>query len=227
MTHVENPCLAAMLERLREWTDMPTFAKLHDSYFRSERQHAEVEAYREKRGRLKRLRDEIVPVYNHLRAGGFMGEVRFSLNNDPPDAWLRLNGQEEVGIEVTIALSRAQFEGGRRLNRQGISPGHPHLRDGASQREFDEWASRPSRMIETSKLFDLTTRAVLDCLDGKDQARYEGLDLLVEVPVFRLPRERWLPVFEKLRGRAAGMPFRQIHLISSHELGHPFGCQLK
>jgi hypothetical protein len=222
-----NPRLDLMLETLKEWTDLPTFGALHDVYFQSSREQWEIEAYREKRGPLKRLRDEIVPVYNHLRFIGFQGEVKFTMSNDPPDAWIRVSDGLAVGLEVTVALARSQFEGGKRLNRQSSSPGFPHLQDNNPQALFDRWAEDPGRMIETGELFQLTTAGISDCIIGKNRPAYEGFELLVEVPVFRLPCDRWPSVFETLRSVAAETPFQHVHIISSHEMGEPFGYQLK
>ena len=80
--------------------------------FQPWRPHAEIEDYHAKRGALKKLRDEVVPVLHYLKFIKAEGEIRFELNDGVPDCWVRNNPHEESqGIEVTVALPRAALLG--------------------------------------------------------------------------------------------------------------------
>ena len=64
------------------------------------------------------------------------------------------------------------------------------------------------------------------CLGKKDHPKYAGHDLLIEAPLHSLPKERWSLIEDDLRLAASTMPFREIHVIGTHDTA-PFGFRIK
>lgn len=224
---IANSDVSRLLEASSVWTTSARLTEIVDAYFKSERGLREIEDFREKRGEQKRLRDEILLVLNFFRATGFRGDVRFALGNDPPDAWLRLEDGQEINLEVTVALARSQYELGRRLNKEGRSPGAPLLQDSGSSAGFSDWRNDFGRMASADSYFEVVEKALSFTMEKKNRATYCGFWLLVEVPVFGLSQERWTPIFERLRPAAVEMPFEEIHVVSRDQLEAPFSFKLK
>src|SRR5690349_17755423 len=91
--------------------DISSFQRDLASLFTRPRSKEDLRDYRLSKGPWKKLADEIVPVSGYLICNGVVsGRVRFSLNDQIPDAWLWRDDQEErVGIEVTIAQARERY----------------------------------------------------------------------------------------------------------------------
>ncbi len=99
--------LALLFSRLKDWISVSDFQRVMNAYFLGNRSHQEVADYREKRGALKKLRDEVTPVLHHLQFNRTSGEIRFELGGAVPDCWLRdHHNAPPQGIEVTVAQSR-------------------------------------------------------------------------------------------------------------------------
>lgn len=90
------------------------------TYFDGPRPEAEIADYRAKRGAAKKLRDEVVPVLHHIKFTKAKGEIRFQLNSDIPDCWLRdTPNATPQGLEVTVAQSREQQRLGQLMKGHG------------------------------------------------------------------------------------------------------------
>jgi hypothetical protein len=166
-------------------------------------------------------------VLHHVKFVKAKGEIRFALNNAVPDCWLRENpAAEDQGLEVTVAQSREQHYLGRALNEKGISPGVIGLPDTASSKAFADSMARGRVMFAPAARLKGVTAGIKLCLEKKANAKYAGLDLLIEAPLHSLPNERWRQVEDELRSAASKSPFREIHVIGDQDT-EPFGFRIK
>ena len=116
-----------------EGVDIGEFLATFDEHLARDRSSADVQAYREGRKPWKKLADEVAPVAAFLRHAGSAGQVRFSLSDQPPDAWIREAGSDaEVGVEVTRVLARSKVETAKSLGDKSVVPGFLGLSDSAS-----------------------------------------------------------------------------------------------
>jgi hypothetical protein len=102
--------LGLLLARLADWNSIVDFDQAMHDYFSGKRSQAEIADYRVKRGALKVLRDEVSPVWHHLKFVKAKGEIKFALSNTVPDFWLREdpNGKPQ-GLEVTGARGQCSW----------------------------------------------------------------------------------------------------------------------
>ena len=112
-------------ERLSAPEGVPTsgLTELLSAAFKGERGAKDVDDYRLGTRPWKKLRDEVSPVSAYLNFKGLEGNVRFPLDNKVPDAWFTPDGGAPVGIEVTRALGRTDYELAREMVRDGIGRG--------------------------------------------------------------------------------------------------------
>ncbi|MFB6451149.1 MULTISPECIES: hypothetical protein [Bradyrhizobium] len=120
------------------------------AYFKEPRTEAEIADYRAKRGFCKKLQDEVMPALRHLRFVGATGEIRFELNSNVPDCWLR-DGVASASqrLEVTLAQSREQHLVGIELNKNGIGRGFLGLPDYAPAEAFSQVIALALAMYST------------------------------------------------------------------------------
>jgi hypothetical protein len=219
--------LDKLLSRLKDWMPIPDFEKAMVEYFSGPRSKDEIADYRAKRGKVKKLRDEVTPVWNHISFVGIKGEVRFELNDSVPDCWMRRNSNSKPwGVEVTIAQSREQHHLGQELNEKGIGRGFIGLPDDAPSSAFASNLARGRVMYSTESALTTTLNGVTLCLKKKKKAKYAGFDLLIEAPLYYLPQERWNYIQDELQIAAADMPFREIHIIGGRS-PEPIGFRIK
>ncbi|MYZ49478.1 hypothetical protein [Propylenella binzhouense] len=222
-----NPALVNLLSRVRDWTPIPEFSSLMQAYFVSDRSEAEKARHREKKGDLKKVRDEIIPVFHHVLAMNLAGDVRFALNDAVPDCWIRTLNAPERGTEVTIALARAAYEQGRALNERGEAPGFLPFQDDAPAEAFRNAVTAERKAYSTDQAIRLVCEGIDRCLRRKAGPRYADLDLLIEAPLNLLPREAWTAALPRLEASARSSPFREVHVVGDPECNPPFGFQIK
>jgi hypothetical protein len=227
---VPNPdtSLGRLYAQLSCWTPLAEFEQVLAAYFGRPRPKAELADYRAKRGALKKLRDEVVPVLHHTKFVKAKGDIRFELNSNVPDCWLRNNPDAPPqGLEVTVAQSRAQQRLGQHMNEQkGIVPGYLGLPDDAPEKLFKERLARGRVMYSSDGALQAIGDGIKSCLRKKDHPKYAGHDLLIEAPLHSLPKERWSLIEDDLRLAASTLPFREIHVIGDHDTS-PFGFRIK
>lgn len=221
--------LKAFYAQMSDWVTFQDAYELMITYFNSpDRTKEEIEEYREKRGSAKYLADEIAPILDHLKYSNFTGSVKFQMNNDAPDAWIKKN-KAKVGIEVTVAASRAQVEGGRHLNNNGVAFGDPTLPDDASKSAFTEWSKRERILKPVKATKQFVRDQILNSLLKKNKTKYIGMHLLIQFPPHGMERHYWNFLVEELRDTALTLPFSEVHLISKAIVQdyEPYGFQLK
>ena len=198
---------------------LANFGQALAEYFDGPRPGMEVENYRAKRGSTKKLRDEVVPVLHHVKFVQAKGEIRFQLNSDVPDCWLRDKPDATPqGLEVTVAQSREQQRLGQLMNEtKGIVPGFLGLPDDAPEKLYKERLARGRIMHSSDGALRAVGDGIKSCLRKKNHPKYAGHDLLIEAPLHSLPKERWRLIEDDLRSAASALPFREIHVIGDHD----------
>jgi hypothetical protein len=220
--------LVSLLHQLREWQPIPRFVATMDNYFAGPRSDDEIKAYREKKNlhkndHLKKIRDEVAPVLHYVKLFPPDGDIRFPLDDNPPDCWIReACDHAEIGIEVTGALSTEQYHLATELNETGIGRGFLGLQDDASKHDFEGRLASPRTAYSSGAALTAVEDAIQLCLRKKDHRKYQGYDLIIEAPLTLLPNEEWHAIKENLRVRAGRMPFRHIYVI-----GESFGFSIK
>ncbi len=227
---VPNPdtTIGRLYARLTDWISLAEFEQALADYFSEPRPAVELADYRAKRGAVKKLRDEVVPVLHHVKFVKAKGDIRFELSSDVPDCWLRDNpNAAPQGLEVTVAQSREQQRLGQEMNeKKGVVPGYLGLPDDAPEKVFKERLARSRIMHSSEGALKVIGNGIKSCLRKKDHPKYAGHDLLIEAPLHSLPNERWSRIEEDLRSVASTLPFREIHVISDHDRS-PFGFRIK
>jgi hypothetical protein len=224
-----NPdsALGRLFARLSGWIPLAEFEQALADYFSNPRTKAELADYRAKRGAVKKLRDEVVPVLHHIKFVKAKGDIRFELNSEVPDCWLRDNPDApQQGLEVTVAQSREQQRLGQEMNEKGIVPGYLGLPDDAPEKLFKERLARGRIMHSSEGALTVIGNGIKSCLRKKNHPKYAGYNLLIEAPLLSLPKERWSRIEDDLRSAASTLPFREIHVISDQDKS-PFGFRIK
>lgn len=196
--------------------------------FERPRSDGDLNNYRTSKPPWKKLADEVTPVSRFLRFNSVnSGRIRFPLDNDPPDCWLwRDNESDPVGIEVTIALGRARFHLAEELVNKGEGPGYIGIQDDASKDAFKHTMTRRRVMHSTDQARSAIKDGILRCLGQKNKPKFDGLLLLIQAPLFSLPRERWDAIRSDLCSAAATLPFAEVHVIGNADEA-PWGFQIK
>ena len=185
LPNTDSP-LGDLFARLANWVSLSDFEKMLADYFNGTRSPAEIADYRAKRGAVKKLRDEVVPVLHHIKFAKAEGDIRFELNSSVPDCWLRANPHASPqGLEITVAQSREQHLLGQKLNEKGIGRGFLRLPDDAPKQAFKARLARPRVMYATDTALKVIGNGVEYCLHKKAHPKYAGHDLLIEAPFHR------------------------------------------
>ncbi|MEL7688734.1 hypothetical protein AAG596_14335 [Citromicrobium bathyomarinum] len=196
-----------------------TLARLEaliDAFGTRDRAPMDTQSYREGRKPWKKLRDEIVPV-QHFLASTYPADVRvrFPLDDQPPDAWLKVGDAPPVGIEVTGALARASIEVGRSLAGGGAVPGFIGLQDDASSAAFAQARAR-QRVTNSRKNVERTIdTAIGSRLVAKDHEKYTGHILLVTAPTGSSPYRKPEAIKQALGEKAKQLPFAEIYVLDT------------
>ncbi len=181
---------------------------------------ADLQAYREGRGAWKKLHDEVVAV-RHFLDGRYPEDsrVRFPLDDQPPDAWLMVNGEPPVGIEVTAALARAGHEVAKSMAGGGAVPGFIGLQDNATSQQFTA-ASARGRVLHSKKGIDAAIdNAITARLSAKDQQKFAEQILVITVPLGSSPDRGAQELQARHGAKAAALPFSEVHLLDPARRG--------
>jgi hypothetical protein len=193
--------VAELRELLGEFSDRP-IAK------------ADLHAYREGRKPWKKLRDEVVPVQHFLSSEyPDNARVRFPLDDQPPDAWVTVDNDDDIGIEVTGALARAGVEVGKSLAEGKPVPGFIALQDNATQHQFDQARAR-GRVTHSRKGVDSAIdRAITARLEGKDKQKYADQILLITAPISSSPNRNVEDLQTSHGEKAQALPFAKVFVM--------------
>lgn len=174
----------------------------------------DLNAYRQGRPPWKKLHDEVVPVMQFLSARyPGVARVRFPLDDQAPDAWLTIDGQTPVGIEVTGALSRSRVEVSKNMAAKGIVPGFIGLQDNATIAEFEAAKQRGRVAHSAAAVNDALEAGIRKQLESKNQTKYEGFILIVTANLQSSPSRTEADWNARLVDQAAGLPFSQVFLV--------------
>ena len=193
-----------------------------DALLTTDRTEVELADWRLRRGRLKKVCDEILPVTRLVRfLGESNGHVRFPLDSKAPDCyWRRAQEGSPIGVEVTISQGRARHILGTELvtaPRGSAVRGFLSLQDDAGKR-MTEAAKRSSRaMYSTPQALASTGDGIRRCLREKDHEKYRGMILLIEAPLETLPAQRWQALQPALREEAQRLPFQSVFVLGNGE----------
>jgi hypothetical protein len=178
--------------------------------------------WRLRRGKLKKVCDEILPVVRLLKfLGENGGSLQFPLNNKVPDCfWCAQPGDSPTGIEVTISQGRARHILGTELvgaPRGRVVRGFLELQDDAPKKKVE--AARKSRrtMYSTQQALEAARSGISRSLRAKNHVKYRGMVLVIEAPLESLPSERWKALEPLLRGIAEPLPFRSVFVLGHGE----------
>jgi hypothetical protein len=126
--------------------------------------------YREARGRLKRLRDEVTPIVGLLKRKAEPTDMaKFNLDSSDYDAlWVR--SQSSIKIEATVAQARARLNLMRELNKKGEGRGFlPITDDEKTERFLAAMDKEPSGYL-TKEYVSTLDRAIRLCLRNKQNS---------------------------------------------------------
>lgn len=194
--------------------DIDEFLATLDEHFARSRSSTDVQAFREARKPWKKLADEVVPVAAFFRQTGAVGRVRFPLNDQPTDAWVRQAGfDSEAGIEVTRVLARSKVETAKSMPAKGVVPGFLGLPDDAPAAAFGQAKARGRVLNSRASIEKAIEDSVAKRLAGKSDQKFQGQTLLMVTPLGSAPDHDWGPLRERLQPAAEKTAFDQIFLV--------------
>ncbi|WP_313556440.1 hypothetical protein [Agrobacterium cavarae] len=182
----------------------------------SEMSKADLNAYRQGRRLWKRLREEVVPVMHFLdKSYPPEARVRFPLDSGTGDAFVWIEGQKPIGLEVTGALARNEVEVARNMAEKGVVAGFLGLQDNAPQSRFDA-AKRRGRVFHSSEAVTNTLEAgIRRQLEKKDRPEYGGFILIVRCSLISSPRMTEADWQNRLGSEASALPFSEVYLVDA------------
>jgi hypothetical protein len=188
----------------------------------AERSEAEMVDWRLRRGKLKKVCDEIIPVARLMRyLGAKRGTLRFPLDSKVPDCfWTPSSAGRPIGIEVTIAQGRGRHilaEELVRAPRGGITRGFVSLQDGAPKAQVKATKESQRAMYSTAQALNAVGGGILRCLHEKNQEKYRDMVLVIEAPLEALPQERWKTLQPDLAAEAKSLPFQRVFVLGGGE----------
>lgn len=205
--------LEAMLSA-PDGADIVAFLAALDEHFTRQRAAIDIQAFREGRKPWKKLADEVVPVAAFLRHAGSTGRVRFPLNDQPPDAWVRETGSDvDIGIEVTRVLARSKIETAKSLQSQSVVPGFLGLPDNAPATAYKQAKDRGRILNGRAGVEKAIEASITERLAGKSDPKFQGQRLLLVTPLGSAPGHDWEPLRERLQPMAAQTAFDQVFLV--------------
>lgn len=223
MLEDENPAMpfdTAALQALEaalsapDGVDIEELLATLEEHFARPRSSADVQAFREARKPWKKLADEVVPVAAFFRQTGAAGRVRFPLNDQPTDAWVRQPGSDcEAGIEVTRVLARSKVETAKSIPEKGVVPGFLGLPDDAPPSAYKQAKDRCRILNSRARIERAIEDSVAERLKGKSDPKFQGQTLLLITPLGSAPDHDWGPLRERLQPAADKTAFDQIFLV--------------
>jgi hypothetical protein len=185
-----------------------------DEHFARPRSSADIQAFREARKPWKKLADEVVPVAASFRQTGAAGRVRFPLNDQPTDAWVRQFGSDcEAGIEVTRVLARSKVETAKSMPEKGAVPGFLGLADDAPASAYKRAKDRGRLLNSRDGIEKVIEKGIAKRLVGKSDPKFQGQTLLMVTPIGSAPDHDWGPMLERLQPVAEKTAFDRIVLV--------------
>lgn len=183
---------------------------------------ADLQGYREGKKPWKKLRDEVVPVEHFVSAHyPDTARVRFPLDDQPPDAWLKLTpNSAEIGIEVTGAHARAGIEVARSLAACTPVPGFIPLSDNAPATTFAKARERGRITNARTTVDRIIDQAIVARLSSKNDDKFEGHILLITAPIRSSPNRSEQEIQETHLERANALPFSEVYVVDQ-SLGRP------
>jgi hypothetical protein len=146
-----------------------------ETLFAMGRSNDDLNDYRLGRNLWKKLRDEVMPVWNFLKFKNIeMGRIRFPLDNSVPDCWLLNDHSDDFGIEVTIERGREQYHLMKEIIQTGNGRGFIGIQDDAPQNQFDDRMSNSPTAYTSQEILDDTKDGILCCLSKKNNSKYRS-----------------------------------------------------
>ena len=179
-------------------------------------------------GKFKKLRDEISVVARYFSYRGILvGRVKFQLSSEIPDCWFMPNDNgRAIGIEVTKARGRDDYEISKELSDRGSAPGFLGLPENASKRDFENKLSQPRQAYSTREAISVMHHGIQTCIEKKKDSKFQGMILVIGAALNIIPTDRWNDSSRQLRDGALKSPFDEIHVVSDAE-NPGFGFQIK
>ncbi len=146
--------------------------------------------YREARGRLKRLRDEVTPIVGLLkRKASPDDKAKFNLDSSDHDAlWVR--SQSTIKIEATVAQARARLNLMRELNKKGEGRGFLPITDEEETAQFLTVMDEEPSCYSTREYASTLEKAIRLCLQNKQHSPADILVIDAPVSSEYVPFER-------------------------------------
>lgn len=194
-------------------------AQLQELFYRN-RSQQDIEDYRLGKSPWKSLRDEIVPVHTFITSQSTLApsHLRFPLDNQTPDCWVKVVGGEWRGIEVTIERGHERYHLAKELNEEGLGRGFIGIQDDEPQSEFDSRMNKPRIMYSTSEALSAAQQGIGRCLQKKNDQRYADIHyLVIESDLCSLPKDRWSAILAGLNQDAVTLPFQEIYVVPTRD----------
>lgn len=188
--------LDRLLAKIKTKIEIGHFHNELDAFLHRSRSLEELKDTRLRRGRLKKIYDEVFPVRRFLRYSNLSrGHVMFPFDDHVPECWLwRGSAHGRVGIEVTVAQGTERYHLATELVEQGVAPGFIGLSDDDNKEEFMAARARSRIMYSTEHALAAIRSGVATCLKKKNHPKYDGMILLTLAPLESLPQRRWKKV---------------------------------
>jgi hypothetical protein len=213
----DSDALNAIMERALSPQGIEVLQLKHllDSYFQSDRSQNSLDSFRLSKRPFKKLRDEIEPVCRFLYASNLVGHVRFPLDSNIPDAWFHRADGTKIGIEVTSALGRADYEASLQLVEEGISGGLLRRRqNSATPQAFETARKEGPVMIASEDWCQAVKDGISECIRKKSAKHgYAGMILLVTMEAAAFPGHLWDRIMPELSDFSRDTVFSEIHVI--------------
>lgn len=170
---------------LRKGLPVEDFLRRRGQIFQFVKSHGLAEDYVLGRGRLDKLRDEVIPIARFVREHASPDdEIRFALDNSYPDCVLRNRHGRQRTIEVTVTRAKERLALMEQLIKGGEVHGVINLQDHAELSDFRRHAERAgdpdkAEAYSTEQLFSLIVYAVER--STKRKAHHQADTLLIEV----------------------------------------------
>lgn len=172
--------------------------------------------YRLGKGRVKKLRDEIVPVARFVRAHAKPEDrIRFALDDTHPDCTLCHQDSRRREVEVTVAQAQERFHLMKELNEKGTARGFLGITDDSARQDFKDRMGCERKAYSTEEVLRCIQSAIELCAQNK--LRYRGDTLLIEAPMETLPVDQWSQLPERFADneQLKALSFSEVYVTGS------------
>ena len=180
--------------------------------------------YRLAKGRLKRLRDEVTPMYPFAQKHAALDdEIWFPFDSGPHDCniWHRAPRRHRT-IQITVIQGQARFRIMTELNDAGLSRGFLELNDDSSRQAFKDKMARDREMYSTEASQESLLRGFSLCAEKKRQSASDTL--IIGAATHMLSLARWREMQTALAKLFAKEAFSEVYVASDDD---KFCWQLK